>query len=187
MPATAAQIGRLAAPNIVPAEPRSKLYSPRKSASGRKDRDDRWCDRCGSARGARDRAPSAAPRRRASGAAAARLRHRRCHVAVSRPARPVRRDHRPFLARFRPFAAAAGFDTVYDRVHLYLAVLDALPGDKVSLIGFSFGGWLAAEVAAACRHRLDKLVLVDPLGIKISDRETPDILDIFNKSPDQVR
>jgi pimeloyl-ACP methyl ester carboxylesterase len=79
------------------------------------------------------------------------------------------------------------FDTVYDLVHLYLAALDALPGDKVTLLGFSFGGWLAAEVAAACSHRLDKLVLVDPLGIKISDRETPDILDIFNKSPEEVR
>ena len=62
-----------------------------------------------------------------------------------------------------------------------------LPGDKVTLLGFSFGGWLAAEVAVACSHRLDKLVLVDPLGIKVSDRETPDILDIFNKSPDEVR
>lgn len=79
------------------------------------------------------------------------------------------------------------FDSVYDLVHLYLATLDLLPGDKVTLLGFSFGGWLAAEVAAACSHRLDRLVLVDPLGIKISDRETPDILDIFNKSPDEVR
>ena len=79
------------------------------------------------------------------------------------------------------------FDTVYDLVHLYLAVLGALPGDKVTVLGFSFGGWLAAEVAAACTHRIDKLILVDPVGIKISDRETPDILDIFNKSPDEVR
>ena len=79
------------------------------------------------------------------------------------------------------------FDTVYDLVHLYLALLDALPGGKVSLLGFSFGGWLAAEVAAACSHRLDRLILVDPLGIKISDRETPDILDIFNRSPAEVR
>ena len=79
------------------------------------------------------------------------------------------------------------FDTVYDLVHLYLAALDGLPGDKVTLLGFSFGGWLAAEVAAACSHRLDKLILVDPLGIKISDRETPDILDVFNRSPDEVR
>jgi pimeloyl-ACP methyl ester carboxylesterase len=79
------------------------------------------------------------------------------------------------------------FDTVYDLVHLYLEVLEMLPGDKVTLIGFSFGGWLAAEAAVACSHRVDKLVLVDPLGIKISDRETRDILDIFNQSPDEVR
>jgi pimeloyl-ACP methyl ester carboxylesterase len=79
------------------------------------------------------------------------------------------------------------FDTVYNLVHLYLAALDALPGDKVSLLGFSFGGWLAAEVAAACSHRLAKLVLVDPVGIKISGPETPDILDVFLRSPDEVR
>jgi len=79
------------------------------------------------------------------------------------------------------------FDTVYDLVHLYLEVLETLPGDKVTLLGFSFGGWLAAEVAAACSHRLGKLVLVDPVGIKISDRETPDILDLFNSAPDEVR
>ena len=79
------------------------------------------------------------------------------------------------------------FDTTYDLVHLYLELMDTLPGDRVVLIGFSFGGWLAAEVAVACGHRLAKLVLVDPLGIKISDRETRDIVDIFNQSPDEVR
>ena len=79
------------------------------------------------------------------------------------------------------------FDTVYDLVHLYLEMLDTLPAEKVILVGLSFGGWLVAEVAVACSHRLDKLVLVDPVGIKISDRETPDILDVFEKSPDEVR
>ena len=79
------------------------------------------------------------------------------------------------------------FDTVYDLVHLYLELLETLPGEKVVLVGFSFGGWLAAEVAAACDHRLAKLVLVDPLGIKIGSRETRDILDVFNQSPDEVR
>ena len=77
--------------------------------------------------------------------------------------------------------------TVYDLVHLYLAVLDALPYEKITLLGFSFGGWLAAEVAVACRHRLDRLILVDPLGIKIGGREDRDILDVFNTSPDEVR
>jgi pimeloyl-ACP methyl ester carboxylesterase len=75
---------------------------------------------------------------------------------------------------------------VYDLVHLYLDLLEALPDAKVSVIGFSFGGWLAAELAAAACHRIDKLVLVDALGIKISDRETPDILDIFNTHPRDV-
>jgi pimeloyl-ACP methyl ester carboxylesterase len=79
------------------------------------------------------------------------------------------------------------FDTVYDLVHLYLEMLDTLPGDKVALVALSFGGWLAAEIAVSCSHRLAKLVLVDPVGIKISDRETPDILDVFEKSPDEVR
>src|SRR5439155_21519678 len=93
----------------------------------------------------------------------------------------------PSSPGFGQSARPKDFDKVYDLVHLYAAALDALPGDQVTLIGFSFGGWLAAEVAAACSHRLNKLVLVDPVGIKISDRETPDILDIFNRSPDEVR
>src|SRR5262249_7155830 len=38
----------------------------------------------------------------------------------------------------------------------------------------------------ACPHRLDRLVLVDGLGIKLGGRETPDILDIFNTHPDAV-
>ena len=79
------------------------------------------------------------------------------------------------------------FDTVYDLVHLYLELADTLSPEKVTLIGLSFGGWLAAEVGAACSDRLRKLVLVDPVGIKVSGPDTPDILDIFNRSPDDVR
>jgi pimeloyl-ACP methyl ester carboxylesterase len=79
------------------------------------------------------------------------------------------------------------FDTVYDLVHLYLDLLDALPDERVALMGLSFGGWLAAEVAVKCCHRLDRLILVDAFGIKISDRETPDILDVFNASPQEVQ
>jgi pimeloyl-ACP methyl ester carboxylesterase len=80
-----------------------------------------------------------------------------------------------------------GFETVYDLTRLYLDLLEALPHDKVTLIGFSFGGWLAAEIAAACCHRIDRLVLVDPLGVKLGDRETADILDLFNTSPAEVQ
>jgi pimeloyl-ACP methyl ester carboxylesterase len=79
------------------------------------------------------------------------------------------------------------FETVYDVVNLYAAFLDALPYDKVTLVGFSFGGWLAAELAVRTCHNVERLVLVDTVGIKISDRETPDITDVFNTHPDEVR
>jgi len=87
---------------------------------------------------------------------------------------------------FGSSARPADFETVYDLVHLYLDALEALPYEKVTLVGLSFGGWLAAEIAVTCGHRLDALVLVDAFGIKISDRETPDILDVFNTSPEEV-
>lgn len=77
------------------------------------------------------------------------------------------------------------FETVYDLVRLYLDVVEGLPR-PVTLVGLSFGGWLAAEVAVACSHRLARLVLADAVGIKVSDRETPDILDVFNTSPGEV-
>ena len=91
-------------------------------------------------------------------------------------------SHPGFGASARP----DGFETIYDLTHFYLDLLEALPQPRVTVVGFSFGGWLAAELAAACCHRIEKLVLVDALGIKLGDRETVDILDIFNTAPAEV-
>lgn len=78
-------------------------------------------------------------------------------------------------------------ETVYDLVHVYLDLLEQMPGERVTLLGLSFGGWLAAEIAAVCPHRLERLILVDAVGIKVSDRETADILDVFNTHPAEVQ
>jgi pimeloyl-ACP methyl ester carboxylesterase len=102
---------------------------------------------------------------------------------LSRRAEIIVPSHPGFGHSPRP----ADFDTVYDLVHLYLDLLEALPYERVALVGLSFGGWLAAEIAVQCCHRIDRLVLVDAFGIKISDRETPDILDVFNTSPQEVQ
>jgi len=101
---------------------------------------------------------------------------------LSRHAEVIAPSHPGFGRSPRP----DDFTSVYDLVHLYLDILDQFPHDKVTLLGLSFGGWLAAEVAVKCGHRLDKLVLVDAVGIKIGDRETRDILDIFNTSRQEV-
>ncbi len=74
------------------------------------------------------------------------------------------------------------FDTMYDLVHLYREVLDALP-EKAVVIGFSFGGWIAAEVAAQGHPKLDRLVLADPVGIKLAGRDERDIAHFFNTNP----
>src|SRR5438105_9086865 len=77
------------------------------------------------------------------------------------------------------------FDTMYDLVHLYREVLDALPG-KVAMVGLSFGGWIAAEIAAGGSAKLDRLILVDPVGIKLAGREERDIVHFFNTSPAEL-
>jgi pimeloyl-ACP methyl ester carboxylesterase len=74
------------------------------------------------------------------------------------------------------------FDTMYDLVHVYLDVLDALP-DKTIVIGFSFGGWIAAEIAVSGHPKLERLVLVDPVGVKLGGREERDIAHFFNTNP----
>jgi len=93
----------------------------------------------------------------------------------------------PSLPGFGASQRPKDFDTIYDLVRHTLDLIDAVPGDKVTMIGFSFGGWLAAEAAVTRPAKLDRLILVDPVGIRISDRETRDILDIFNVHPDVVR
>ena len=48
--------------------------------------------------------------------------------------------------------------------------------DPIDVIGFSAGGFIAAEMAAACPHIFSKMVLVAPMGIKPAEGE---IMDIF--------
>jgi pimeloyl-ACP methyl ester carboxylesterase len=103
--------------------------------------------------------------------------------ALARHVEVVAPSHPGFGGSTRP----TDFDTVYDLVHFYLDLLDHLGLDRVTLMGLSFGGWLAAEIAVACRHRLARLILVDAVGIKVGDRETPDILDVFNTAPALVQ
>jgi pimeloyl-ACP methyl ester carboxylesterase len=74
------------------------------------------------------------------------------------------------------------FDTMYDLVNLYLDVLDHLP-DATTVIGFGFGGWIAAELAVAGHPKLQRLILVDPVGVKLGGREERDIVHMFNTNP----
>jgi pimeloyl-ACP methyl ester carboxylesterase len=78
------------------------------------------------------------------------------------------------------------FDTMYDLVNLYRDVLDTLPDRHVSVAGFGFGGWIAAELAVAGHPKLDRLILVDAFGVKLGNREDRDFAHLFNTNPAEL-
>ena len=56
--------------------------------------------------------------------------------------------------------------------------------ENVRAIGFSMGGWLAAEILSMTGHAFSKVMLVGAAGIKPNDGE---ITDIFIINPQQIR
>ena len=75
------------------------------------------------------------------------------------------------------FGASPRMDWVMNMRDLagwYLRALDELGLQGVNVIGFSLGGWLAAEMATMCPQQFNKMVLVGAAGIK------PDIGEIFD-------
>jgi pimeloyl-ACP methyl ester carboxylesterase len=77
-------------------------------------------------------------------------------------------------------------DTIDDLAYLYLDLLAEQNLRDVTLMGLSLGGWIAAEMAVKSTERLARLILVAPLGIKVGERETRDIPDIFALTADEV-
>jgi pimeloyl-ACP methyl ester carboxylesterase len=71
------------------------------------------------------------------------------------------------------------FDTVDDLAYFYLDLLDQLDLRDTVVAGVSFGGWIAAEMAIKSTARISHLVLANAVGIKVGDRETRDIVDIY--------
>ena len=73
-----------------------------------------------------------------------------------------------------------------DIAYMYLALVDDLKLRDIPLVGFSLGGWIAAEMASKNDNFISKLVLVDPYGIKIGKPTDRDIADIWLLPPDEV-
>lgn len=73
--------------------------------------------------------------------------------------------------------------TITDLVCFYTWFLETQGLEGTRVIGFSLGGWLAAEIAATTRHAFSKLMLVDAAGIRPQHGE---ITDIFILSPAQI-
>jgi pimeloyl-ACP methyl ester carboxylesterase len=86
------------------------------------------------------------------------------------------RVYAPVHPGFGESERTASFDSVGDLVYHYLDVLDVLGLERVHVVGHSFGGWIAAELAVGHQHRIERLVLVNAMGIKV---EQVTLLNLF--------
>jgi len=72
-----------------------------------------------------------------------------------------------------------GIRSVHDLAYLYLDLLEQLDFRQLALVGSSFGGWIALEICVRSVERIDRLVLIDSVGLKFGGREERDIADIY--------
>lgn len=70
-------------------------------------------------------------------------------------------------------------DSVDDIAHIYLELMDRIGLTRVDVVGFSIGGWIAAELATKVPERISRLVLIGPVGVKTGAPDKLDIPDVF--------
>ena len=73
-----------------------------------------------------------------------------------------------------------------DAAYVYLDLVESLNLRDVTVLGFSLGGWQAAEMAVMDDSFIATLVLVDPYGVKIGGPLDVDIQDLWIQTPETV-
>lgn len=100
------------------------------------------------------------------------------HALLARSHRVIAPDH-PGFGRS---PLSEGIDSVTDIAFLYADLLDALNIKRATVVGMSFGGWIAAELAVLDPHRIERLVLINAIGLRIAGAP---IADLFAMSPQE--
>nr|WP_221379624.1 alpha/beta fold hydrolase [Actinoplanes polyasparticus] len=84
--------------------------------------------------------------------------------------------HPGFNATPRP----AALDSIAGLAATYVALLDALDLQDVTVVGNSIGGWITAEMALLRSPRVSSYVLVDAVGIEVPGHP---VADFFSLTP----
>jgi pimeloyl-ACP methyl ester carboxylesterase len=85
----------------------------------------------------------------------------------------------PLHPGFGAAPAPKSITTVDDISYLYLDLMEGLDLRDTLVVGVGLGAWIAAEIAIKSTERISRLVLANAIGIKVGDRETRDIPDIW--------
>lgn len=78
--------------------------------------------------------------------------------------------------------AVHALDGWLDLVVYYEELLDALALAAPAMVGHSFGGLVAAEIAAAAPKALGRLVLIDPVGLWLDDHPVQNWMILSDKA-----
>src|SRR5262245_38979402 len=74
--------------------------------------------------------------------------------------------------------------SVIELAHVYVELLEHLDLTDVTVLGNSFGGWLAAEIALLHSPRVSGAVIVDGIGIEVDGHP---VTDVSGLSPAELR
>ena len=96
------------------------------------------------------------------------------YEALAQRFRLIVADHPGFGLSDRP----DWLESMDDMVYHYLDLLEALRLARAHFYGTSLGGWIAAELAVAHPEVVDRLVLVDPAGLKQPGMDLPDLFEL---------
>jgi pimeloyl-ACP methyl ester carboxylesterase len=91
--------------------------------------------------------------------------------------------HLPAHPGFSESTGLDDVDDVFDLVLHYGDLQDACGLRGAPIVGTSFGGWIAAELAALYPERVSRLVLVDALGLWL---DAHPIAEIFGTTPPEL-
>jgi pimeloyl-ACP methyl ester carboxylesterase len=100
-------------------------------------------------------------------------------LLVTRGARVITPTHPGFGRTPRP----DGLASMAALARVYVALLDDMGVEGVTVVGNSIGGWIVAEMALLGSPRISSVVLVDGAGIEV---EGHPIVDFFSLTLDQV-
>jgi len=94
--------------------------------------------------------------------------------AEAHPARVVAPVHPGFAVTPRP----GGLDSLKKLAALYLAMIEDLGLEGVTVIGNSIGGWITAEMALLGSSLVSGIVLIDAVGIDVPDHPVADFFTL---------
>jgi len=99
--------------------------------------------------------------------------------ATTHPVRIISPTHPGFGGTVRPEA----LKTIPQLAALYIALVDMLELEAVTVVGNSIGGWIAAEIGLLESTRVSDIVIIDGTGIEVPGHQ---VADFFSLTMEQV-